>query len=159
MAKFVTSHSSKGVILLIDSYYVFDVDSFFRDYKKNKRKLEDIKYRIEQIPSMGGMDYSTPRVSGSVNSDTTASKAHRIAVLKEEAKEIEEYLETVNRVLDALTEEERTIVKMYYNMESKEVANEVVLSNITEKIGIHRATIYEVLKEIRSTVRYMIGRY
>lgn len=144
---------------MIDSYYIFDVDSFFRDYKKNKKKLEDIRYRIEQIPHSGGMDYSNPRVTGGGISDPTSAKAHRMAVLREEEKEIEEYLETVNRVLDALTEEERTIVKMYYNMETREIANEVVLSNITNTIGIHRATIYEMLKEIKSTVRYLIGRY
>ena len=76
---------------MIDSYFEFNVEKFFRDYKQKKNTLERLKKEKESIPDEFSTDWSNERVSGGQASDPTEQKVFRRLRIDEKIADNERY--------------------------------------------------------------------
>ena len=99
---------------MIDSYFEFNVERFFGDYKQKKNTLEPLKNQKESVPDEFSTDWSNERVSGGQASDPTEQKVFHRLRIDEKIAEIERYFKAYDLILSELTTEERRIVEEYY---------------------------------------------
>lgn len=136
-------------------YYIFDVDGFFRDYKKNKRKLKDLEWEKAQAITSGGTDYSKPRVTGGLPTSVVESKAELIMGYDEQIAEMQEYFERAELFLGLLTEEERAIAESYFIQGRR---NRYGIDAIGYKCGRSRTSVYRAIQDIRAKIRKYVGK-
>lgn len=133
-----------------DKYYVFDVDGFFRDYKKNKRKLRDLKWEKAQVASNRGMDYSKPKVSGGLPSSTVEQSVERAMKYDSQIKELEQYFKRADEYMGTLNEEEKGMADMYFVQGRR---NEYAICELSDRYHLSRASVYRAIKVIRNKIR------
>ena len=131
-------------------YYIFDVDGFFRDYKKNKRRLRDLEWEKTQAMSQGGMDYSKPKVSGGLPSSQVETAVERMSVLSAQIDDLREYFRKADKYLGSLTPTEKTIAEVYFVQGRKGV---FAIQELSEKLGYSKTPIYRMIGGIRKTIR------
>ena len=136
-------------------YYIFDVDGFFRDYKKNKRRLRDLEWEKAQAITSGGMDYAKPKVTGGLPVSSVESKAELIMKYDGQIAELQDYFKRVEKFFGILTEEEKTIADSYFIQGRR---NRYGIDAIGYKCGRSRASVYRTIQDIRSKIRRYVER-
>ena len=134
-------------------YYVFDVDGFFRDYKKNKRKLRDLEWDLAQAMSQGGMDYAKPKVDGGLPSSQVETAVERMSAIRGQIDDLRDFFALADKYLSALTNKERSIAEIYF------VQGRKGMWAIEELCGKHymsKASMYRTISEIRRKIRKMV---
>ena len=99
---------------MIDSYFEFNVEKFFGDYKQKKNTLERLKNEKESVPDEFSTDWSNERVSGGQASDPTEQKVFQRLRIDEKIAGLERYFKAYDLILSELTTEERRIVEECY---------------------------------------------
>ena len=135
-------------------YYIFDVDGFFRDFRRNKRKLKDLEWEKAQAITEGGMDYSQPKVSGGLPSSSVERKAEKIMAYDKQIEALKSYFEEADRLLSVLTKEEREIAEVYFVQGRKSLFS---IDEMSQRRNLSRATIYRIIKRIRGKIRQAKG--
>ena len=131
-------------------YMQFDVDGFFRDYKKNKRKLRDLEWEKAQAMSQGGFDYSKPKVSGGLPVSQVESAVERMSVLSPQIDDLNEYFARADKFLDLLDNTEKEIAKVYFIEGHKGIRG---IQELSVKLGYSKSPIYKAIKGIRKKIR------
>ena len=131
-------------------YMQFDVDGFFRDYKKNKRRLRDLEWEKAQAMSQGGMDYSKPKVTGGLPTSQVESAVERISVLSTQIDDLNEYFKVADRFLELMNETEKTITDVYFIQGRKGVRG---IQELSLKLGYSKTPMYTAIKGIRKKIR------
>ena len=136
-------------------YYIFDVDGFFRDYKKNKRRLRDLEWEKTQAMSQGGMDYSKPKVSGGLPSSQVETAVERMSVLSTQIDDLREYFRKADKYLDLLDKDEKEIANVYFIQGRR---NGAAISELSSKCYISERSVYRAIGGIRKKIREYNGK-
>lgn len=134
-------------------YYIFDVDGFFRDYKKNKRRLRDLEWDYAQLLSNGGMDYSKPKVDSSPTSSTVEQIAMKRGALEAQIADLREFLTRADKYINALEPTEKAIAEVYFVQGRKGV---FAIQELSEKLGYSKTPIYKMIGNIRRKIRQFV---
>lgn len=136
-------------------YYVFDVDGFFRDYKKNKRKLRDLEWDLAQAMSQGGMDYAKPKVDGGLPSSQVETAVERMSAIRGQIDDLRDYFERADALLGCLDSTEKIVADYYF---IKRFRSHNAVDGIAYKAHISRASVYRTVQKIRTKIRRFIER-
>lgn len=131
-------------------YMQFDVDGFFRDYKKNKRRLRDLEWEKAQAMSQGGMDYSKPKVTGGLPTSQVESAVERISVLSTQIDDLNEYFRVADKFLELLDEDEKEIARVYFIQGRR---NGMAISELSNKRYMSERSVYRAIGGIRKKIR------
>ena len=136
-------------------YYVFDVDGFFRDYKKNKRKLRDLEWDLAQAMSQGGMDYAKPKVTGGLPSSQVETAVERMSEMRGQIDDLREFFTLAEEYLGVLDKRERSLAEVYFVQGRK---NRYAVSETAYKLGMSTSSAYRMITEIRQKIRRPIEK-
>ena len=136
-------------------YMQFDVDGFFKDYKKNKRKLRDLQWEKAQAMSQGGFDYSKPKVSGGLPTSQVETAVERISVLSPQIDDLNEYFTRADKFLNLLTDEEKEIAKVYFIQGRKKG---VAITELSHKCFMSERSVYRAIGGIRKKIRGYVDK-
>ena len=131
-------------------YYIFDVDGFFKDYKKNKRRLRDLEWEKAQAMSQGGMDYAKPKVSGGLPVSQVETAVERISVLSTQIDDLNEYFKRADKYLSLLSDDEKEIAKVYFIQGRRGGAT---ISELSHKCYLSERSVYRAIGGIRKKIR------
>lgn len=131
-------------------YMQFDVDGFFRDYQKNKRKLRDLNWEIAQAMTQGGMDYAKPKVTGGLPTSQVELAVERISSLRAQIDDLNEYFGEAEKYLKLLNKDEKEVAQVYFIQGRKSGASITELSN---KCYISERSVYRTISGIRKKIR------
>lgn len=132
------------------NYMMFDVDGFFRDYGKNKRRLRDLKWEKAQAMSQGGMDYSKPRVTGGLPTSQVETMVERMSVLDAQIDDLNEYFAKADEYLNSLASTEKQIAEVYFIQGKKGV---FAIDDMCNKLYMSKSSVYRAIKNIRVKIR------
>lgn len=132
------------------SYYVFDVDGFFRDYQRNKRLLRDLEWELAQAITLKGTDYSKPKVAGGLPSSPVEETVEKISVLRAKIADLSDYFATADKYLDALTKRERRLAEVYFVKGKK---SRMTVAETASELGMSTASAYRMIRSIRIKIR------
>ena len=132
------------------SYYVFDVDGFFRDYQKNKRLLRDLEWELAQAITLKGTDYAKPKVAGGLPSSPVEETVEKISVLRAKITDLSDFFATADKYLNALTKRERKLAESYFVKGKK---SRLGVAEVADELGISIASAYRMIRVIRIKIR------
>lgn len=132
------------------SYYVFDVDGFFRDYQKNKRLLRDLEWELAQAITLKGTDYAKPKVAGGLPSSPVEETVEKISVLRAKIADLSDYFATADKYLNTLTKRERRLAEAYFVKGKK---SRMTVAETASELGMSTASAYRMIRTIRIKIR------
>ena len=132
------------------SYYVFDVDGFFRDYQRNKRLLRDLEWELAQAITLKGTDYAKPKVAGGLPSSPVEETVEKISVLRAKIADLSDYFATADKYLNTLTKRERRLAEVYFVKGKK---SRMTVAETASELGMSTASAYRMIRSIRIKIR------
>lgn len=100
---------------MIERYFVFDVDRFFRDYTSNIKELDNLKEVLDEQTELRGMDYSTPK-SGGLMQSKVEMQLYKKDSLERQIKDYETYFKWWEWIQDKIiTQKEFEMLFGSYN--------------------------------------------
>lgn len=134
---------------MIDSYFEFNVERFFGDYKQKKNTLERLKNEKESVPDEFSTDWSNERVSGGQASDPTEQKVFRRLRIDEKIADNERYFKAYDLIMSELTTEERRIVEEYYIKHGGSYA----VNRLSREFCCEQSKVYAMIKQTKRHIK------
>lgn len=135
---------------MLEKYYEFNPDKFYRDYHTNARRLKQLRREQDAIIESGGMDFSRPSVSGGQPGDPTASKVFKRQAIEDKIQVLENYFETADYIRTLLNEEELVIVDFYLCRRGDKKA---AMYKCCDRLCIEEPSFYKRLAKLRQKLR------
>lgn len=137
---------------MIEKYWRFDVDSFFKDFKRNEQLLKNLQVEKESIAEVESMDYSEPRVGGGITSDPTLDRVRRRMSIDDKIKTLNEYFTLEKKIYEGLDNIEKLIIDQYFKVQNRQSLH---IRKICEQVGYSENWVYTKVRDIRKKIRNM----
>ncbi len=134
-------------------YCSFDVDRFFRDYKENEKSLKYLREKLDATLVSSGGRPDEPKVAGGLPTSSVESIVERREKIAEEIAQYERYFDTVERIINALSGEERLIAEEYF-LRGKKRRDQIEI--LADKIFCSPSTCYRKIKEVRNKIKDIV---
>ena len=134
-----------------DRYIKFDVERILREYEEQKNVLSNLKAQLAELSEIRGEKYDgMPR--GKRKSDPVSELATRRIKLENKIAIYQSGINTIERALKSLTEEEMAAVHLFF---IDDMPGSYAVDRLCEKLNIERTTAYK----IRDTAKEKIEKF
>lgn len=124
---------------MISNYVTFNVKKFVKDYYRYRALIPELEAKLESIlyPPPAPIDADKVQVT------PDGSKTERLALqritLAERLADYRTHVQTCEQALQALTDEEKEVIRVFFDPEIKEPATDVLQSK-----GYSKSTAYNI---------------
>lgn len=141
---------------MLNKYYQFNVDAFFRDYDYNSRRYKEIRENMDDDADLDGISFG--RIKGGKIADPTALKAMKREAKEYRIKELDLYFAAYDFIVTQLDSDELKVLDYIKAERWRKDDKSAALSRLCEALFCEKSQAYRRIDAFRLKVRQIVGK-